>query len=84
MLAWADNLIELKTICHCGKKANRVLRINRLGIPIITGKQIEIGGNEKYISVCRKHYTKSIKKQIKIQKNKQHIKNNSDKIKKIL
>ncbi|VFP82894.1 thymidine kinase [Candidatus Erwinia haradaeae] len=56
LLAWSDKLIELKTICYCGKKAGMVLRINAIGKPILSGKQIEIGGNEKYVSVCRKHY----------------------------
>ncbi|VFP84027.1 Thymidine kinase [Candidatus Erwinia haradaeae] len=56
LLAWSDKLIELKTICYCGRKANMVLRLNPTGKPILSGKQIEIGGNEKYVSVCRKHY----------------------------
>lgn len=62
LLAWADELIELRTICFCGEKANRVLKTNTIGEVIIHGKQIEIGGNEIYTSVCRKHYIKAIKK----------------------
>lgn len=61
LLAWADELIELKTICFCGKKANRVLKLKNKKA-IFYGKKIEIGGNEKYISVCRKHHLKSINK----------------------
>ncbi|MCE0555342.1 MULTISPECIES: thymidine kinase [unclassified Motilimonas] len=56
LLAWADKLIELKTICHCGRKANMVIRVNDEGEVLTQGEQIQIGGNDKYISVCRKHY----------------------------
>ena len=59
LLAWADNLIELKTICHCGRKAIMVLRLDPSGTPVKTGVQIEIGGNERYISVCRRHFKDS-------------------------
>lgn len=56
LLAWADELIELKGICHCGKKATMSIRLNSLGQPTTEGDSIEIGGNEKYVSVCRKHF----------------------------
>jgi len=56
LLALADQLIELKTICHCGRKANMVLRIDGAGNILREGTQIAIGGNDSYISVCRKHY----------------------------
>ncbi|CEN32197.1 Thymidine kinase [Candidatus Westeberhardia cardiocondylae] len=56
LLAWSDNLVELKTICFCGKKANRVLRIDDRGGVIRKGKQILIGDNNQYLSVCRKHF----------------------------
>ena len=56
LLAWADNLKEIKTVCHCGRKATMVLRINDQGKVIEDGAQIEIGGEEKYVSVCRKHF----------------------------
>lgn len=56
LLAWADKLVELKTICHCGRKANMVLRLNADGVPMHDGEQVQIGGNESYVSVCRKHY----------------------------
>ena len=59
LLAIADILVELKTICHCGKKATMNMRIDKNGRKISSGEQIEIGGNERYISVCRKHFCSS-------------------------
>ena len=56
LLAWADELVEIKTICHCGKKATMVLRLDENGEPLKSGEQIQIGGNDSYVSVCRKHY----------------------------
>ncbi|MDR0555908.1 MAG: thymidine kinase [Holosporaceae bacterium] len=56
LLAIADIIIELKTVCHCGKKATMNMRIDENGNKISEGEQIEIGGNEKYVSVCRKHF----------------------------
>ena len=56
LLAWADNLKEIKTVCHCGRKATMVLRLDEKGNVLETGDQIEIGGNEKYVSICRKHF----------------------------
>jgi thymidine kinase len=56
LLAIADILVELKTICHCGKKATMNMRIDENGNKVSCGEQIEIGGNEKYVSVCRKHF----------------------------
>jgi len=58
LLAWADKLVELKTICHCGRKANMILRMDENGQAIQEGAQVEIGGNETYVSVCRKHFRK--------------------------
>ena len=58
LLAWADKLVELKTICHCGRKANMILRLDENGEPIQEGAQVAIGGNERYVSVCRKHFRK--------------------------
>ncbi|WP_395344640.1 thymidine kinase [Ningiella sp. W23] len=57
LLAWADKLSELKTICHCGRKANFVARLDEKGEAIAQGQQIEIGGNDKYVSMCRKHFS---------------------------
>ncbi len=56
LLAWADTLVEVKTICHCGRKATMVLRIDDQGKPIKEGSQVQIGGNERYLSVCRIHF----------------------------
>jgi len=56
LLAWADVLVELKTICHCGKKANMVVRIDEGGNAIQQGTQVEIGGNDRYLSLCRSHF----------------------------
>ena len=56
LLAIADELKEIKTICHCGKKAIMVVRLDSGGKVIKEGAQIEIGGNEKYVSLCRKHW----------------------------
>lgn len=56
LLAWADKLVELKTICHCGKKANFVMRCDEHGNAVRGGEQIEVGGNERYESLCRKHF----------------------------
>jgi thymidine kinase len=56
LLAWADNLKELKAICHCGSKATMVLRLDGSGKVVTEGSQVEIGGNDKYVSTCRKHF----------------------------
>ena len=60
LLAWADELVEIKTICHCGKKAGMVLRLNENGEPVNIGDQVKIGGNDIYVSVCRKHFKKQL------------------------
>jgi len=58
LLAWAEELTEIKTICHCGSKATMNLRVDENGKAVLTGAQIEIGGNDRYVSTCRKHYVK--------------------------
>ncbi|MEH6533815.1 MAG: thymidine kinase [Photobacterium frigidiphilum] len=60
LLSWADKLVELKTICHCGRKANMVIRQDEAGHAIADGDQVEIGGNDRYVSVCRKHYKEAL------------------------
>lgn len=60
LLAWADKLVELKTICHCGRKANMVLRLDAHGKAVKEGEQVEIGGNDSYESVCRKHFREAL------------------------
>ena len=59
LLAWSDNLKEIKAICHCGTKATMVLRMDEHGNPVTEGSQVEIGGNDRYVSMCRKHFKKS-------------------------
>jgi len=56
LLAWGDVLQELKTICHCGSKANMVVRVDEDGNAIQEGMQVEIGGNDRYVSLCRRHF----------------------------
>ena len=53
LLAWADVLSEIKTICHTGRKANMVVRVDDEGYALKEGAQVEIGGNERYVSVSR-------------------------------
>lgn len=60
LLAWSDTLVELKTICFCGRKATMVVRVRSDGKIEKDGDQVEIGGNERYVSLCRKHFTESI------------------------
>ena len=60
LLAWSDKLVELKTICFCGRKASMVLRLDQSGKPYADGEQVVIGGNERYVSVCRKHYKEAL------------------------
>ena len=60
LLAWADSLTEIKTICHCGTKATMVLRLDGDGRPVRDGAQVKIGGNETYMSVCRRHFKEGI------------------------
>jgi thymidine kinase len=56
LLAWADRLEEIKTICHTGRKATMVVRIDAAGQPVTSGPQVEIGGNERYVSVSRAEF----------------------------
>lgn len=56
LLGIADDLTELKTICHCGRKATMNLRVDAQGRGVKEGAQIEIGGNDRYVAVCRRHF----------------------------
>jgi len=58
LLAWADELTELKTICHTGRKATMVVRVDDKGYALKEGAQVDIGGNEKYVSVSRAEFKK--------------------------
>ena len=60
LLIWSDELVEVKTICHCSKKANHVVRVDEKGHVLKSGDQVAIGGNDKYISLCRKHFKEAI------------------------
>lgn len=60
LLAWADKLIELKTICYCGKKATMVVRYDQNEDVKTQGQQVEVGGNDRYMSYCRKHFKLAI------------------------
>src|SRR4051812_34020370 len=61
LLAWADTLSELKTICCCGRKATMVVRVSPNGKVERAGQQVEIGGNDRYVSLCRKHFSESMR-----------------------
>lgn len=56
LLALADEMREVRTICHCGKKATMVIRKDGAGRVVTGGDQVQIGGNESYVSLCRKHW----------------------------
>ena len=58
LLAWADELQEIKTICHSGSKATMTVRVDEAGRALQDGPQVEIGGNERYVSVSRKEFKK--------------------------
>lgn len=57
LLAVADSIKEIKTLCWCGRKATMTLRLSAEGEADLDGTQIEIGGNDRYISLCRRHWT---------------------------
>lgn len=60
LLALADEMKEVKTICWCGKKANMVVRQDDTGNVLTEGEQIQIGGNETYVSLCRRHWREAV------------------------
>lgn len=60
LLALADEMREVRTICHCGKKATMVIRQNENGEVATDGAQVQIGGNETYVSLCRKHWREAV------------------------
>ena len=61
LLAWADTLTELKTICYCGRKATMVVRVSPDGVVERAGQQVEIGGNDRYVSLCRRHFSEALR-----------------------
>lgn len=60
LLAIADTLREVRTICHCGAKATMVVRLGPGGDTLLDGDQVDIGGNDKYISLCRRHWEETV------------------------
>ena len=56
LLGIADALVELKAVCHCGRKSTMNLRVDEIGRAVIAGAQTEIGGNDRYVAMCRKHF----------------------------
>ena len=60
LLAIADVLREIRTICHCGKKATMVVRMDETGKALTDGDQVQIGGNETYVSLCRRHWREAV------------------------
>jgi thymidine kinase len=61
LLALADKLVELKAICECGRKATMNLRVDAEGHAVRAGEQTEIGGNDRYIALCRRHFMERLK-----------------------
>jgi len=62
LLALADEMREVRTICHCGRKATMVIRTDAEGRALTEGAQIEVGGNERYVSLCRRHFREATKR----------------------
>ena len=60
LLGIADSLVELKAVCHCGKKASMNLRVDADGRAVKAGAQTEIGGNDRYVALCRKHFSQAL------------------------
>ena len=60
LLGIADSLVELKGVCHCGRKATMNLRVDEQGRAVRQGAQTEIGGNDRYVALCRKHFSAAL------------------------
>lgn len=60
LLGVADDLTELKAICHCGRKATMNLRVDPAGRAVREGAQVEIGGNDRYVALCRRHFKEAL------------------------
>jgi len=60
LLGIADSLVELKAVCHCGRKATMNLRVDDSGAAVKAGAQTEIGGNDRYVALCRKHFSEAM------------------------
>lgn len=66
LMAWADRLVELKTVCFCGHKATMTARLSETGEALGQGAQMDIGGNERYQAFCRRHYKEALKTSAKL------------------
>jgi thymidine kinase len=60
LLGIADSLVELKAVCHCGRKASMNLRVDATGRAVSEGAQTEIGGNDRYLALCRRHFSEAL------------------------
>ena len=60
LLGIADSLVELKAVCHCGRKATMNLRVDAQGGAVHEGAQTEIGGNDRYLALCRRHFSEAL------------------------
>jgi thymidine kinase len=60
LLAIADSLSEIKSVCMCGRKATMNLRVDASGMPVAEGRQTEIGGNDLYVALCRRHFNEAL------------------------
>jgi thymidine kinase len=60
LLGIADSLVELKGVCHCGRKATMNLRLGPDGLAVRAGAQTEVGGNERYVALCRRHFSEAL------------------------
>lgn len=60
LLGIADKLVELKGVCHCGRKATMNLRVDAQGAAVKAGEQTEIGGNDRYVALCRRHFVEAL------------------------
>lgn len=62
LLGIADALIELKAVCHCGRKSTMNMRVDESGRAVTAGEQTEIGGNDRYVAMCRKHFMEAMRR----------------------
>lgn len=60
LLGIADSLVELKGVCHCGRKATMNMRVDASGEAVKSGAQTEVGGNERYVALCRRHFSEAL------------------------
>ena len=73
LLAWADEIQEIKTICHSGSKATMTVRVDEQGHAVQDGPQVEIGGNERYVSVSRAEFKRIVRGEGRIEPAQQQL-----------